>query len=140
MHAAVNAGVGVDHLTGLHDLLQAAQVTLDLQTGLLAEELRDHGAELPAGWVVAKLDLDFGPPVAGRAEEADCAEIGTSASPTERHEIRSFGTSVVISASHSTVLPAGARAVQRDRRSSTTRTDSRCSMKRGRFWKSRQKR
>jgi hypothetical protein len=53
--------------------------------------------------------------------------------------MRSPDTSSVISASHSTERPAGAFAFQCDRRSPVTCTDSRCSMKRGRFSKSRQK-
>src|SRR4051794_8936681 len=67
--------------------------------------------------------------------------FSTSAPGRLRQAIRRLGSSTVISASHSKRLPQRlfALATQCDRRSSKTRTDSRCVMIRGRFSKSRQK-
>ncbi len=56
----------------------------------------------------------------------------------ERHEIRSPGTSSVISASHSAVIPIGPCAFQCERFGAVERTSSRWAMKSGKLSKLRQ--
>jgi hypothetical protein len=67
-------------------------------------------------------------------------ELLTLEPSSERQAMRSLGLSSTISASQSTVVPAGALAVQWDRPSPDTSTDSRWLMKLGRLVKSRQNR
>jgi len=66
--------------------------------------------------------------------------LTTSEPSIDRHPITWFGTSLMISAFHSTSAPPGPFARQRESVSVTRSTDSRCLMKRGRFSRSRQKR
>ena len=111
--------------------------SMHLLPGLLAEELRDLGAELAERRLVLQLDAHLGAASAGRGLEAHGAgvvDVGVVAS-SARRSARSDGPRVV-SASHSTVVPAGAFAFQCERRSPVTVTDSRCRMNRGRFSKS----
>ena len=62
----------------------------------------------------------------------------SSSVPIDCQEISSLGRSSVISASHSTVLPAGALATQCERCDPVVSTIPRWYMNRGRFSKSRQ--
>ncbi len=62
-------------------------------------------------------------------------EFSTVEPGSDRHEMRRFGSSAVISASHSTELPPGARVFQCVRRSPVSFTDSRWLINRGRFSK-----
>jgi hypothetical protein len=66
-------------------------------------------------------------------------EFPTLDPSTERQAIRWLGMSSTISASQSTVVPAGALAVQCERPSPAGSADSRWFMKLGRLAKSRQK-
>ena len=66
-------------------------------------------------------------------------EFSTVEPGRDRHEIRRFGSSAVISASHSTELPPGARVFQCVRPLPVSVTDSRWFINRGRFSKLRQK-
>jgi hypothetical protein len=72
----------------------------------------------------------------GAAVNATCPELGTVAPSSDRHAMRSPGLSSVTSASHSTVWPAGALAVQCERPLPVTSTDSRWVMNVGRLAKS----
>ncbi len=74
----------------------------------------------------------------GASEKFTAPAFDTSGSPTLFQAMISSGTSFTISASHSTVRPAGAFACQCERVGESTRTETRCSMNRGRFWKLRQ--
>src|ERR1044071_6242571 len=64
-----------DDLAGLDDLLEAAQVCLQLPVGLLAEELRDERADRTARRAVIYLDVDDRAAPARRALQADRAGV-----------------------------------------------------------------
>ena len=78
-------------------------------SGSSPNSLATARAERAARRVVAQLDADLGAASAGRRLEArPSRRCRTSAPGSERQAISSFGRSSVISASHSTVVPAGA--------------------------------
>ena len=126
------------NLAGLHHLLKAMQIRVDLLVGSLVEELRDHVAESASQRIVHISTLTTVPRPAGAGSKRTEPLLSTSAPGNERHAIRSFGWSSVISASHSAALPAGAFASQWECLSAVVRTDLRCDMKFGRFSKFRQ--
>src|SRR6185503_16359780 len=76
MHARVDAGIRVDDLSGLHNLLEAAQIALDLLLRLFAEKLGNQRSQLSSWRLVAKLDMDLGAPVTGRVLEPHRPGIG----------------------------------------------------------------
>jgi hypothetical protein len=129
----------VDDLAELEHLLEAAEITADLSVGLVTEQLPTTAASRPpGGWYRSSTRTAVPPWDAG----VNWTEpvLGMVASSTERQTINSFGWSSMSSAVHSMLAPAGVRAVQRERRASSTRTRSRCCMNCGRFSKLRQKR
>src|SRR5215217_528730 len=76
VHAGMDAAVRVDDLSRLHDLLEAAQIALDLLLWLLAEKLGNQRSQLPSRRLVAKLDMDLGAPVPGGILEPHRPGIG----------------------------------------------------------------
>src|SRR5262249_31338444 len=60
-------------LSGLHELLEAAEVGADLVLGGLAEEPGEPGAEPAPGGVDLEVDADLGPAAARRPAEVDRA-------------------------------------------------------------------
>src|ERR1043165_6476915 len=67
--------IGDDHLAGLDDLLEAAQVVADLLRRLFAEELGERRADDTARRRVVNLDADMCAASARRAREADGAFV-----------------------------------------------------------------
>src|SRR5690242_18655831 len=94
---------------------------------------------LPAGGAYSTATSTMVPWSCAPRRKVTDPELGTEAPGNERHSIRSLGTSLVISASHSTVLPPGPFAHQTERPSPVTLTDSRCFITVDRFSKFRQK-
>src|SRR4051812_6271509 len=76
MPSTVNAGVGLDHLAGLHHLLEPAQVAFNLLARLLARGQRDQTPERAGRRIIAGLDVDLGAAAAGCRPEADDARVG----------------------------------------------------------------
>ena len=122
--------------SALHELLEPPEIPVDLHRRLLSEHPGDPGAEL-AAW---RMVLEAHAHVRARSSSSKFTEPAvTTVDPAiERHPMTLSGTSLMISASHSTVVPSGAVATQRERRSSSTVTDCRCSITRGRFSSARQ--
>src|SRR6187549_2836768 len=56
MRTRMDARVRMHDLTGFHDLLEPAQVTLHLLLRFLSEELRDPRSQPAAGWLILELD------------------------------------------------------------------------------------
>ena len=132
-----DAGVRMQHLARLEDLLQAPQVAGDLLRGLFAEQLCDGRAQGAAWWLVFQLDAHLRAAIARRRLEAHHARLGTRVPSTDRQPIASSGRSITTSACHSTVVPAGPLARQVDVPFLTV-TDSRWAIKRGKFSRFRQ--
>src|SRR5215211_2357671 len=76
VHAGMDAAIRVDDLSRLHDLLEAAQIALDLLLRLLAEKLGNQRSQLPSRRLVAKVDVDFGSPIGGGILESHQSVIG----------------------------------------------------------------
>ena len=77
--------------------------------------------------VVAQLDAHLRAAPARRRPRSARSRSSRRPHPSsERHAISSFGRSSMISASHSTTVPAGAFATQCERARRSARTDSRC--------------
>src|SRR4051812_31449118 len=72
---APRCAVAADHLAGLHDLLEPAQVVIELLGGLLAEVLRRGLAQRAAGQLVAQGHVHLGAPPARCGHEADLAGV-----------------------------------------------------------------
>src|SRR4051794_19461428 len=90
-----------------------------------------HDPSLPAGGSYCSRTRTLVPAPLG----SKCTDpaVTTLEPSIDRHPIRRSGMSLIISASHSTVAPRGAVATQRERRSSSTVTDCRCSIARGKL-------
>src|SRR4051794_1304818 len=73
---APRRAVAADHLAGLDDLLEPAQVVVELLGRLLAEVFRRGLAQRPAGHLVAQGHAHFGAAPAGRGDEAHLAGVG----------------------------------------------------------------
>src|SRR6185312_3967747 len=65
----MDAGIRVDDLSRLHNLLEAAQIALDLLLRLFTEKPGNQRSQLASWRLVAKLDMDLSAPVAGRVLE-----------------------------------------------------------------------
>jgi anti-sigma regulatory factor (Ser/Thr protein kinase) len=98
-----------------------------------------HAPSLPAGGSYCRWVHTSVPPY-GVGLKCTEPAVATSDSPTDCHPINSFGISLMMCASQLTVIPAGPRAVQRERVRSSSSTCSRCVMNDGRFESCRQKR
>src|SRR6187399_1701575 len=75
MPAAVDAGVGAHHLTDFEDLLQPAQIVLELELGDLLEKTRNRGPELPERRLEAELEVNFRALIARRPPELHRAVV-----------------------------------------------------------------
>src|SRR3954447_23460412 len=76
MHPGMDAGIRVDDLPRLHDLLEAAQIALHLLLRLLAEKLGNQRSQLSSWRLVAKLDMDLGAAVTRRVLEPHGPGVG----------------------------------------------------------------
>ena len=112
-------------LARFHELFETTQAFTKVLPGFLAEECRDDGAESTTGRVIFHADPDEGTAPARRCFKAHAAGMVRSAPASRRQAIRASGRSSVISASHSTVVPAGPCATQCECRAVFTRTELR---------------
>src|SRR5207253_4428571 len=66
---ALRVRLAADHLAGLDELLEAAQVVLDLLRRVVAERFREQRADLAGRRLVGELGVDLGPLVARGSDE-----------------------------------------------------------------------